>query len=428
MQYSHLSRYVSPDPHNRWIKWATWLIREVTAFVFIYSGFVKAIDPWGTLYKTEDYLAAMGLSIWPNLVTVGVFILCGFEFFIGVCLATGCFRKGSSILSFILMCFMLPLTLWIAVFDPVPDCGCFGDAYVISNWATFWKNVVLFAFTLWLARYNRYCACLITPALQWIAFIATALFIFGIELAGYIYQPLIDFRPYPVGSPLTEQSDLQEPEYMFIYARNGETKEFAIDNLPDESEGWEFVDRKEIGAGAESSEDSNSGFHIWDENEDVTAEILTSDKDRILLLMPDMGDVSISTTWKINSLYDWALKHDIDMIAAVAGSPAEIANWKDLSMPEYPIYTADDTAIKELARGNPAVVFTEKGIVRWKSSLRAINTADFMAHDAAAEPMSFARDNHRLLLNFSYLYLSVLALLIMASFIPQLKKLFRLWR
>ena len=213
MQYSHLSRYVSPDPHNRWIKWATWLIREVTAFVFIFSGFVKAIDPWGTLYKTEDYLAAMGLSIWPNLVTVGVFILCGFEFFIGVCLATGCFRKGSSILSFILMCFMLPLTLWIAVFDPVPDCGCFGDAYVISNWATFWKNVVLFAFTLWLARYNRYCACLITPALQWIAFIATALFIFGIELAGYIYQPLIDFRPYHVGSPLTEQSDLQEPEY-----------------------------------------------------------------------------------------------------------------------------------------------------------------------------------------------------------------------
>lgn len=426
MLYSRLSKYVSPDPDSKWIRWVTWFIRVITGAVFIFSGFVKAIDPWGTLYKMEDYLGALGLSIWPNLVVVGVFFLCGFEFLIGVFLLTGCFRKGSAALSLALMCVMLPLTLWIAVFDPVADCGCFGEAYIISNWATFWKNVVLFAFTLWLTRYNRYCRCLITPALQWIAFIATGIFIVAIELAGYLYQPLIDFRPFPIGAQLIEQTDDQEPEYLFIYRKGTLTKEFTIDNLPDDSEGWEFEDRREISP--LQSETKHDGFHVWEGDEDVSAEVLSPDKDRILLLMPDMGDVSISTTWKINSLHDWATRHDIDMMAAVAGSSEEIENWKDLSMPDYPIYTADDTAIKELARGNPAVVFTEKGTIKWKSSLKAIDTDDFMEDNASAKPMSFSRDNHSMLQNFSYLYLSIMALLIMASFLPALKKLFGLWK
>lgn len=424
MLYSHLSKLGSPDPESGKVRCITWIIRELTAAVFIFSGFVKAIDPWGTLYKVEDYLAVMGLSVWPNLVTVGVFFLCAIEFFIGVCLALGCFRRGSAIFSLALMCVMLPLTLWIAVFNPVADCGCFGDAYIISNWATFWKNVVLFAFALWLVRYNRYCACIITPAIQWIAFIVTALFICLIEFAGYLYQPLIDFRPFKAGSTLVEHTDNFEPEYVFTYAKNGVNKDFTIDNLPDESEGWVFVDRKPT-SGEETATETD-GFHIWDGNEDVTEEVLDDDEDRILLLMPDMGNVSISTTWKINSLYDWATRHGIDMIAAVSGTDAEIDNWNDLSMPDYPIYTADDTAIKELARGNPAVVYVKKGIVEWKSTLRAINTDDFMADSTSADPMSFAHDNRRMLLNFSYLYLSVMALMIMASCMPAIKRL--LWK
>ncbi len=411
------------------MKWITWLIRELTGFVFIFSGFVKAIDPWGTLYKTEDYLAAMGLSIWPNLVIVGVFFLCAIEFFIGVFLAMGCFRKGSAVASLLLMCFMLPLTLWIAVFNPVSDCGCFGDAFIISNWATFWKNVVLTACTLWLVRYNRYCACLITPALQWIAAIATAAFIFTIEFAGYIYQPLIDFRPFPNGTSIIEESAEDSGEnYIFVYTKDGKTEDFTIDNLPDEEDGWVFADRKEISSAGKSDDNENDGFHISKGQEDVTEDVISEDKDFILLLMPDMGNVSISTTWKINSLYDWAKLHNIEMIAAVSGSAHEIENWEDLSMPEYPIYTADDTSIKELARGNPAVVYVEKGIIKWKSTLRAINTDDFMANGASSQPMSFARDNRHFLPNCIYLYLAVMAMLVMFSFLPQLKKLFKIWR
>ena len=427
MRYSLLSRYVSTDPLGRFTSPVTWVIRVITGAVFIFSGFVKAVDPWGTLYKMEDYLAAMGLHLWPNLVVVGAFVLCAIEFLLGIFLLFGCFRRGSAIASLVFMCFMLPLTLWIACFDPVDDCGCFGDAVILSNWATFWKNVLLTAFVLWLVVYNRRCKALITPALQWIAFVVTSLFIVAIELVGFEYQPLLDFRPYEVGTPLTGemQEDSDEPEYVFVYSKAGVQKELAMDSLPDESEGWEFVDRKMVGEAPQEAD--ADGFHVWEGDEDVTEEVLYPDRKRLLLLMPDLGAVTIATTWKINSLHDWASSQNIDMVAAVAGSQEAIANWEDLSMPEYPIYTADDTAIKELVRGNPALVYTEDGIIKWKRTLKALDVDDFLAPEISHDPMSFAVDNHRILRNSIFLYLAVMLVLVAFTLLlPKLPSLFKL--
>ena len=431
MPSSLSSRSVLPDPSSRTAQWLTWIVRELTACVFIFSGFVKAIDPWGTLYKVHDYLSAMHLDLWPNLVTVGVFFLCGIEFMLGVFLASGSFRRGVSVLTLLFMAVMLPLTLWIAIFDPVPDCGCFGDALILTNWETFWKNVVLTVCALWLVIYNRHCRCLIMPALQWFGLMATALFIFIIELIGYIYQPLIDFRPYPIGSVIAldgkEDSDDDEPEFTFIYSKDGVEKEFSLDSLPDEEKGWVFVDRKELNTRQEVSKlalkDDTKEFHIWEGDEDVTEDIITSDRDLLILTMPEMEHVSISTVWKINSLYDWASAHNIGMIAVAAGSGKDIATWKDLSMPEYPIYTADDTSIKELVRGNPAVIYVHDGTVKWKSSLRALNSDDFVTDQNLKEPMDFARDNRWILNTLTWIYLAFMGLLILASLIPMLSRL-----
>ncbi|MDE6028666.1 MAG: DoxX family protein, partial [Muribaculaceae bacterium] len=332
------------NPNYLPVRIITWLIREITGAVFVFSGFTKAVDPWGTLYKIQDYLAVMGLDIWPSLVKVGAFALCAVEFIIGAMLCFGSFRRTSAWAATAIMCFMLPLTLWIAIYDPVPDCGCFGDALIISNWATFWKNVFLMAATLWLAMFNRFAGWLIAPYLQWIALLVTSVFCMMIEAGGYFIQPLLDFRPYPVGTTLIEETVSAEPEYKFIYENEGERKEFSeSDELPDEADGWVFIDRvavSEPDIDSRVSVRSEKSLRLWDleAEEDVTEDVLTPQGDRIILVMPELDKVSIASTWKINSLYDWAKSNDIDMIGAVAATKEDIDNWDDLSMPEYPIY------------------------------------------------------------------------------------------
>lgn len=424
--------------HPRIIEIITWIARLLTGSLFIFSGFVKGIDPWGLLYKFQDYFAAMHLEIWHNVQVVGVFTLCIFEFIIGVFLLLGCFRRATPILSLLFMGVMLPLTLWIALANPVPDCGCFGDALVISNWATFWKNVVLVALVGWLVKFNTSVRCIIKPNLQWVALLVSGAYLGIIILICYIYQPLIDFRPYPVGSSLAPSfsytDDDAAEEFLFVYEHDGVEKSFTIDSLPDEDEGWEFVGRQQITPAKPvmtTASTKETGFRIWSEDgeEDMTDDVISDDGKMLMILMPDLVNVSVATTWKINSLKEWADKDGVEVIGVAAATPEQIAEWRDISLADYPIYTAEDTEIKMLARGNPAVVMLDDGKVRWKSSLRALPAEDFLTEEADVDPDTLGRDDHRILLNLTGIYIALLIGLSLLSYTPSIfKKFFRTLR
>ena len=284
----------------------TWAVRLIIGAVFTFSGFVKGIDPWGTVYKFDEYLAALGIPMSHGLIVVGVFALCILEFMIGVFMLFGCYRRSNTVMAILFMVVMLPLTLWIAVSDPVADCGCFGDAFIISNWATFWKNVLLTVCVVWLLIYNSKVPCVITPAFQWIASIATSLFLFCICWYGYNIQPMIDFRPYKVGVPLVDESKTsQGPQFAFIYSKDGVEQEFTEDNLPDEEDGWMFISRRELPYPAETQGTDHS-FSVMDKegNEDATADAFDTEGGEFLLLIPTLNEVSATTTYKINMLND----------------------------------------------------------------------------------------------------------------------------
>lgn len=361
----------------------TWLMRLAVGATFCISGLAKGIDPWGTFYKMSEYLEALHLPFaeWPNVVLTLSFVLFSLEFLIGVCLMTGCFRKAAPILAALVMIVMLPLTLWIAVADPVADCGCFGDFLVISNWATFFKNVVLAIAVVWLVRFNREAICLITPSVQWLAFIAAAAYILLVGHIGYRQQPMIDFRQYKVGTQLFASEEKPEfiPTFTFVYEKDGIEKSFGEeDELPDETDGWKFVRREEnefMSSGNEGQQGKApvADFRIWNEDasEDVT-ELLASDDPQLILFSPDISELSMAASWKINSIYDIASENGVEFFAVASGRPDDIERWRDLSSGQYPIYTAEDTSIKELVRGNPGLVSLSNGRIMWKSALSAI--------------------------------------------------------
>ena len=403
----------------------TWVCRFAVGGVFLYSGFVKAIDPWGTIYKFNEYLGVFGIDVNFSLVFVSVLLLCIFEFMTGAFIVTGSFRRAAPIMAALLMLVMTPLTLWIALKDPVPDCGCFGDALIISNWATFWKNIALSLLTAWLVVWNRRVHWLVTPSLQWLGFLADAVFVCVVAMIGYFYQPLIDYRQYPIGSTLVDEGSSGDgEEYVFIYEKDGIKHEFTVDDeLPDESEGWTFVDRKALSS-PEDSEETRS-FAVFDDTDmDVTEDVVSGQGKQLILFIPDLQDVSISSSYQINSLQSLDQSNGTDFIAVVSGSKEDLERWKDLSMAKYPVYTADDTVIKQVVRGNPAVVYLENGMIYWKSSLRGLPYEDFMAEDGNLDIRSFTRDNKMILQNIIFIYLAVLAVIILMSFMTELKNVF----
>lgn len=410
-----------------WITAVTWAVRLIIGAVFTFSGFVKGIDPWGTVYKFDEYLAALGIPMSHGLIVVGVFALCILEFMIGVFMLFGCYRRSNPVLAMLFMVVMLPLTLWIAISDPVADCGCFGDAFIISNWATFWKNVLLTVCVVWLLIYNSKVPCVITPAFQWIASIATSLFLFCICWYGYNIQPMIDFRPYKVGVPLVDESKTsQGPQFAFIYSKDGMEQEFTEDNLPDEEDGWMFISRRELPYPAEKQGTDHS-FSVMDKegNEDATADAIDTEGGEFLLLIPTLNEVSATTTYKINMLNDWAEAHDIRLVAVIASHTGNIADWEDLSMPRYDIYTADDTSIKELSRGNPSVLYLENDTIRWKSTLGWLNEENFSTPDTKADVKTLGPDGSQMLRKLLLIYLAVMAFLMCISMIPRLTTMFK---
>lgn len=402
-----------------WNKWLTMLLRLLVGGVFAFSGFVKAIDPWGTIYKVNDYLAAFQIVMPDSIVLFFVFSLFTFEFLLGVSFIFGCYRRLAPVSAALIMLFMTPLTLWIAMENPVSDCGCFGDALIMSHWQTFWKNVLLSAMVGWLVVYARRSRCFIIPTLQWLMVGVSTLFIVVVALYGYIYQPLLDFRPYPIGETLVSaDEDDDGSELLFVYRKDGVEKEFAIDNLPEDDE-WEFVERKEVSLAGDKNEVASKSLRIYNsDDEDVTESVMLDKGRQVVLFYSSLDDVSIASTYQINSLYAYCQQQGIDMISVAAATPEDIAEWEDLSMPSYDIYIAEDTSIKEVVRGNPAVVFLEDGIVKFKSSLRAIAIADFMTEDTSTDPMSFAKDNKNILLKLTLIYLLTLLAIAVLSHVP----------
>ena len=341
--------------------------RLLVGALFIFSSFTKGVDPLGTKYKMLDYLAVYGMT-WLNdfaLVLAMVMILA--EFIVGICLITKVCPRLAVLGATLLMLFFTITTLFDALYDLVPDCGCFGTAIKMSNWQTFYKNLVIDALLIPLIMNNGRLKSKLENGVQLIIASAFALAFLGFEIYNYRHLPVVDFMNWKVGEQLTVETADESKVYLtYRNKATGETKEYLSPNYPWNDSvwmsQWEFVDQRTEGGA------NFLGFSALDEDgNDITESILTTEN----LLMFTSHDLSKLTDkdWeKAKEITAVAEDHGLTVIWVVADEPHYVKHLQEKQGFVYEVYYADELEIKPIVRSNPGLIWLDNGLVKGKWS------------------------------------------------------------
>ena len=375
------------------------ICRLLLAATFILSGFVKAVDPAGTQYKIADYAEAFGLAGYlPEFVFISAAVLLSaMEFTIGIALLFAIRRRLTSRIVAAVMAVFTPFTLWIVLADPVSDCGCFGDAVSLTNWQTFWKNVVLLYAAVTVCRRPEDIVRLISKSSQWIVINYTVVFILAVSGYSLYYLPPFDFRPYHVGADIRKGMEMppgkKGPQFetTFTMEKDGTRKEFTIDNYPDST--WTFIDSKTV----MTDEGYVPPIHDFSivtrgTDEDITDEVLDDKGYTFLLVAPHIETADDSRLDLINLMYEYALEHGHRFYCLTASPDKAIERWRDITGAEYPFCTTDETTLKTVIRSNPGLVMLKAGVVMAKWSNNNLPEEEELERSTAAELAAAAGD------------------------------------
>lgn len=339
--------------------------RIVVGFIFMFSGLVKGIDPLGTAYRFEDYFLVWGTP-WmiPAALALSIF-MSTVEFTLGVVVLLNLKPKVNAWLLLLLMIFFTGLTLNDAIYDPVPDCGCFGDAIILTNWQTFYKNVVLLLFALLLFIWrNKTCDKYNNVTSYGLAALVAAMFA-GFSLWNYNHLPLIDFREWKKGNKMYVENP-QPIKYYLIYRNKatGETKEYLSPNYPYNDsvwmQEWEFVEQRVDNPNVSPG----STLQILDEEgNDFTETFIRHPGCQYIAVS---WDLESADTAALKALNEFAFKTENDgcgFIALTATLPEKVASIKQKLELDFEFFYADDIVLKTMIRANPGLILLDNGKV-----------------------------------------------------------------
>lgn len=414
------------------------ICRFLLAGLFIFSGFVKAIDPLGFTYKIEDYLEAFKVFAWiPSFVPViAAITLASLEFVLGVLMFFGIRQKPATTLVLLFMIVMTPLTLYLAIADPIPDCGCFGDAWVLTNWQTFWKNVVLLIAAVSVFHWQHRIIRFISEKSEWLISLYTIIFIAVLSLYCYSRLPILDFRPYKIGNNIWEEMNTPEGaeksvyETVFILEKDGKTEEFTLDNYPDSTWTFKEAETKLIKKGYEPAITDFSMLSL-ETGENIEAQVLTDENYNFLLIAHRIEEADDSNIDLINEIYDYSVENGYGFYCLTSSPDIEIEQWKDKTGAEYPFCLVDDIALKTIIRSNPGLMLIKGGTVLNKWDYRSLPNEYVLTDSLDKIPLGKQKEESALhtlfivLLWFiiPYLFVLILDLLVVKPMIKRRKRL-----
>lgn len=358
------------------------LSRLLLSAVFILSGFVKAVDPHGTQYKMEDYAAVLGLAdALPTMAALAVAVaLAALEFCLGIFMLFAIRRRLTSRLILVFLAVMTPLTLWLALTNPISDCGCFGDAVVLTNWQTFWKNVVLLVAAIIVARWPMEMVRFVSKSNQWIVINYSLLFILAVSAWSLYDLPQFDFRPYHIGANISEgmtvPEEAEQPQYetTFILEKDGKQQEFTLDNYPDST--WTFVDSRTVLTKQGYVPPIHDFSIVTADGNDITDSVLADTTYTFLLVAPLLGQADDSRLDIINELYEYSRQHGYSFYCLTASALRDIDHWRDVTGAEYPFCHTDETTLKTIVRSNPGLLLIKDATVVGKWSRNNLPVID----------------------------------------------------
>ena len=348
------------------------LCRIIVGIVFIYSGFVKGIDPLGSDYKFTDYFNAFGMG-WMNATTLFFsFALSLAEFLIGIALLFNLWVSRMAWGSLLFMAFFTPLTLVLALTNPVSDCGCFGDAMILTNWQTFWKNIILLLLAIMIFVYRKeYKSSL--PLVGQFSFLALAgAGMLCLSVYCYRHLPVLDFRPYAVGKNITEgmrlpegtEPDQYEVTLKYKNKQTGEVQSFTEENYPwQDTLNWEYESSSErlVKKGYITPIHDLVIEHPTLGN--ITEEILEDDNHTILAVAYNLTQSDMQYQPAINRLAEYAQEKGIRFYGLTSSSERDIETYKKRYHVPYEFCTADEIQLKTMVRSNPGVIILREGTI-----------------------------------------------------------------
>ena len=355
--------------------------RTLLAITFLFSGFVKAVDPLGTVYKIEDYLKAFGGFATDLLPLAGTAAVCliAVEWMLGICMLANIRTRWTSWLALAFYLVMTPLTLWIALTNPISDCGCFGDALVLTNWQTFWKNIVLLSLVVILLA----CRKAIPQTFTWPA----EIIIVGIGIGAlinimcysYNHLPPMDFRPYKIGNNIPELMEIPEDaepdiyETTLIYEKDGVQQSFTLENYPKGDPEWKFVDQQSVLI-KKGYEAPIHDFEILTMDfDDITYDVLESEEPVTLVIIYEIKKMNRSQMDKLRSII-----HERNKVYVLTGSGedevielADELGWDEETTWATFCYT-DPVTLKTIVRANPGLIVVQNGIIIEKKNFKQL--------------------------------------------------------
>jgi uncharacterized membrane protein YphA (DoxX/SURF4 family) len=349
------------------------IARILLGLTFVFSGFVKGIDPWGSAYKFTDYFNAFQMPWLTNLAFALGILLAAAEFAMGVALIFNFYLRITSWFTLAFMVFFTGLTFVLALTNPVTDCGCFGDALVLTNWQTFYKNIVLISLAIYVFIQRKNFRSKNGPMLSVALTGMTIVFYFYLVNYSYNHLPIIDFSPYKVGSNIPDgmkipegaPKDVYENNFIYKNIKTGEEKKFTEANYPwQDTLNWKFVKMEDPKLIQKGYKPPIHDFRIeTPEGEDIKDFFLYDEKYTFMVIASNLQKSNGEGMKKAAELAKAAKSKGYNFIALTSSSPDSFEAFKAETGAQFDFFNTDEITLKTIVRSNPGLIVLKKGTV-----------------------------------------------------------------